>query len=455
MAAEEQRKISDLQRIGGNIGGSAKDIGGVEEYFEKIPKKEGVYFQWEMEVEGAVFALFFRGLLTLKDLSEFRMYQEGQPKEVEKGVRYYESWCYAIVQYSLNHNHFTQEELDKELGKDLDEETADLKRLPVGTKVLVKGENTRTRWRRPHLRTPGYIFGAKGEIAGSSGDWTLPELFAHGGKDITVPVYRVKFRQKDIWALYHGEEKDDIMVEVSHPWLTVLKEGEEPSEENSFYPQNPPNIDEKKDPAKKKEHEDHVHEDRGIVEQNAVNLEGEETPFKILGQAYVRLLIAKGVVTKEDIRNAIDFMDSLSTCMNGKRIVARAWNKPSFLEALVQDANKAITEEFDESLALNGTDLSVLANTPEVHNVVVCTLCSCYPMTLLGRSPAWYRNRSYRSRVVKEPRKVLAEFGTEIPSEKRVCVLDSTSEMRYMIIPERPADTEGMTEEELQTLVHS
>jgi len=163
------------------------------------------------------------------------------------------------------------------------------------------------------------------------------------------------------------------------------------------------------------------------------------------------LLIEKGILTADEIRAAIEDMDSRSPA-GGATVVARAWVDPEFKAALLEDANAACTSlGFD--MSIRELKLVAVENTPEVHNVVVCTLCSCYPRALLGLPPAWYKSFAYRSRVVNEPRAVLAEFGTTLPDNTVVRVHDSTADLRYLVLPMRPANTEGMSEEQLAALV--
>lgn len=161
------------------------------------------------------------------------------------------------------------------------------------------------------------------------------------------------------------------------------------------------------------------------------------------------LLIEKGVTTAQEIAAQIDAMDARSPA-NGAAVVARAWTDPAFREELLHDASKATREMgFD----IGPMRLIALENTADEHNVVVCTLCSCYPRNLLGLPPDWYKSRAYRARTVKEPRKVLAEFGVTLPDSTRVRVHDSTADMRYVVIPARPAGTEGWGADDLAKLV--
>jgi nitrile hydratase len=162
------------------------------------------------------------------------------------------------------------------------------------------------------------------------------------------------------------------------------------------------------------------------------------------------LLVEKGIITADEVRRQIDEVDS-RTPADGAKVVARAWVDPAFKGRLLRDAKAAVAElGFDSGEA---PVLVALENTPKVHNVVVCTLCSCYPRALLGLPPDWYKSLSYRSRAVVDPRGVLNEFGLELEPNVEVRVYDSSADMRYLVIPERPPGTERMSEAELLRLV--
>ena len=178
----------------------------------------------------------------------------------------------------------------------------------------------------------------------------------------------------------------------------------------------------------------------------------EDTPLayhQVLQMAVVSLLIEKGIFSANDMRAQIEHMDAIGPA-RGARLVARAWTDDGFRERLLADSKAAAAEL---GIDLGPIPILVMENTPETHNLVVCTLCSCYPRFLLGLPPDWYKSRSYRSRAVREPRQVLAEFGTEIGPDIDIRIHDSTADMRYMILPMRPAGTEGMSEEKLACLV--
>lgn len=168
-------------------------------------------------------------------------------------------------------------------------------------------------------------------------------------------------------------------------------------------------------------------------------------------EALEAILIERGLVEPSAIDAILDYFENQLGPMLGARVVARAWTDPAFKQRLLTDGLAAIGE-----LGLGGPQvdhLVVVENTPEVHNVVVCTLCSCYPWGLLGLPPAWYKSFAYRSRVVREPRAVLAEMGCVLPGSVEVRVWDSSAEVRYFVLPERPVDADGVSEAELAARV--
>ncbi len=168
-------------------------------------------------------------------------------------------------------------------------------------------------------------------------------------------------------------------------------------------------------------------------------------------KALESLLVEKGLVNPAALDAIIETYEHRVGPRNGARVVARAWTDPEFKAALLEDASAAVAELGYEGR--QGEHLQVVENTPELHNLVVCTLCSCYPWTVLGLPPVWYKSAPYRARAVSEPHSVLAEFGTHLPASTRIQVWDSTSEMRYLVLPMRPAGAEDFDEEALQSLV--
>ncbi|WP_241518448.1 nitrile hydratase subunit alpha [Streptomyces sp. CB03238] len=165
------------------------------------------------------------------------------------------------------------------------------------------------------------------------------------------------------------------------------------------------------------------------------------------------LLEERGIVAGAAVEEVIDAYLADSSPANGARVVARAWTDPAYRARLLADGTAAVAELGYAAGGVQKQRLRVVENTDHVHNVVVCTLCSCYPLRLLGPSPGWYRSEAYRSRVVREPRAVLAEFGLQLPEPTAVTVWDSTSETRYMVLPRRPEGTEHLDEDALAGLV--
>jgi nitrile hydratase len=196
-------------------------------------------------------------------------------------------------------------------------------------------------------------------------------------------------------------------------------------------------------------HHDHDHHDHDHPHAPPQPDDKVHSYYQILGVALKELLIEKGVVTADEVRAAIEARDMI-TPANGAKVVARAWVDPAFRERLRADGNSAVAEM---GYPMSTVRLVALENDEATHHVVVCTLCSCYPRELLGLPPSWYKSRAYRARIVREPRAVLAEFGTTLPDDVELRVHDSTADLRYLVVPRRPPGTEGMDEAALAALV--
>jgi nitrile hydratase len=186
---------------------------------------------------------------------------------------------------------------------------------------------------------------------------------------------------------------------------------------------------------------DHDHDDDPIARRNALRAEALES-----------LLVERGIVQPDLIDAVVARFEQEIGPLNGTKLVARAWVDPAFRARLVADA-WAAAEELGLATGPEHTPIIVLENTAAVHHVVVCTLCSCYPSSLLGLPPTWYKSPPYRSRVVREPRVVLREMGLDLPADVEVRVWDSSAEVRYLVLPARPAGTDGWSEEQLASLV--
>ncbi|HBK4600076.1 nitrile hydratase subunit alpha [Klebsiella michiganensis] len=168
-------------------------------------------------------------------------------------------------------------------------------------------------------------------------------------------------------------------------------------------------------------------------------------------RALESLLQEKGLIDPAALDELIDTYEHKVGPRNGAQVVARAWSDPEYKRRLMENATAAIAELGFSGI--QGEDMLVVENTPDVHNVTVCTLCSCYPWPVLGLPPVWYKSAPYRSRIVIDPRGVLAEFGLHIPENKEIRVWDSSAELRYLVLPERPAGTEGWSEAQLRELI--
>jgi nitrile hydratase len=200
-------------------------------------------------------------------------------------------------------------------------------------------------------------------------------------------------------------------------------------------------------------HHDHHDHDHAQGQRHPFQPDADDTLTypRRLEIALRELLIEKNVITADEVRAAIEDMDA-RTPARGAQVVARAWVDPAFKAQLLADANRAC-DSLGLDLGVSELKLVAVENTASVHNVIVCTLCSCYPRALLGLPPGWYKSFAYRSRVVREPRTVLSEFGLELPHDVVVRVHDSTADLRYIVLPMRPEGTETMSEAQLARLV--
>ncbi len=195
---------------------------------------------------------------------------------------------------------------------------------------------------------------------------------------------------------------------------------------------------------------DHEHDHRGDDPAPAASQEeGPPSEHEIVSRAMQELLEQKGLITADEIRRRMEIFEE-EFPYRGSRVIARAWTDPAFRKRLLADGKKACAEM---GVDLEATRLIAVENTPDVHNVIVCTLCSCYPRELLGMPPTWYKSDNYRSRVVFEPRAVLKEFGTVLPDHVTLRVHDSNADMRYVVVPMRPEGTEGWSEERLAEIL--
>lgn len=172
-------------------------------------------------------------------------------------------------------------------------------------------------------------------------------------------------------------------------------------------------------------------------------------------RALESLLIEKGIITSESVDKVIEFFEKDMGPFNGAKIVAKAWLDPTFKQRLLDDTPSAIAEmNFPRGMAgAEGEHMKAVENTPHVHNLIVCTMCSCYPWPVLGLPPYWFKDPTFRARAIREPRKVLQEFGLDVPESTQVSVWDTSAQIRWFVLPQRPTGTEGWTEEQLAAIV--
>jgi nitrile hydratase len=191
-----------------------------------------------------------------------------------------------------------------------------------------------------------------------------------------------------------------------------------------------------------------THDDHGHPHEHGHHHREPESTLSLRVRALESLLVEKKLVASDAVDRIVSAYEQDIGPHNGATVVARAWVDPRYRERLLADGSAAI-----EELGFGGVDLQVVANAPGVHNLVVCTLCSCYPHALIGLPPVWYKSFEYRSRAVREPRVVLREFGVDLPETTEIRIWDSSAELRYLVLPERPAGTERLGEAELAKLV--
>ena len=386
------------------------DVGGIEALLAaRLDTRERPYDYWERTTHALLVTLIGKRHLTVDQLR--RAVEQLHPEHYA-AFGYYEKWAAAMAHLAVESGLIDAGALADPVR---DPPPA---RFQVGDAVVVREEILASRWRKPHLRVPGYAFGARGVVERVCGAFSDPETLAFSRPGEEVPkqhLYRVRFSSAALWP--EASSTDSVDVEVYESWLAAASE---------------PTA------------HDHDHED-----------EGPYTSARRLADQLLDALVKADVVTREELRKAVERLDAIGTQQEGPRLVARAWVDPDFRTLLLRDATAAAGEL--GIAAVNSTAPTVLTaveNTSSVHNLIVCTLCSCYPLSILGLSPPWYKSRVFRARAVREPRRLLSqEFGLAIPDDVAVRVHDSTADLRYIVLPRRPAGTEGWSEADLAALV--
>ena len=442
---------------------------------------------WECRTHALLVELAATGKMTVDEL---RRGIEELDEQRYRSWGYYDKWAASIATIALERGLLTEEELDDALGRDRGGAPT---RFAVGdpVRVLVDAPGV-TRWRRPHLRCPGYVFGAVGVVERFVGVFPDPEFLAFRGCGPQQPLYRIRFTHAALgWG---GEEAaaaaSTVDVEVYGAWLEAADarqlaeanaaaaalptlhaaatcEQQQQQQQQQQQPGRSTADSGRLDHAHGHAHahahgHGHGHGSRYEVEARAVEAGEAETPGERLSEALVAALTRNGNLDAARLQAAISKVEQLAApeyssgpAALGPRLVARAWVDARFRRALLEDAQRALAEWMgvDATNATAPTKLIVVANQAGTHNLVVCTLCSCYPLSILGLSPSWYKDVKYRARCVRAPRALLAEFGTALPETTAVRVHDSTADCRYLVLPERPSGTEGWSEAELAALV--
>ncbi|KNC51841.1 nitrile hydratase [Thecamonas trahens ATCC 50062] len=470
-AAPGRRAASGFGRGPHDVGGAIVSPDEATAFKAELGKEGAPAALWEVRTHALLGLVVGKGLMTVDEL---RAGIEGLDPVAYGGLSYYEKWAFSMAQALTARGTLSPTVLETAINGDVvrgDEIDSAPVPLSVGQPVRVRREEPRPAWSRPHLRTPGYLHGAVGVVDEYWGEFPDPELLARRIEGPKLPLYSVRFLQAVLWELYDGSPHDATSVEVYHPWLEPISsealataEAAAVASMNKVHGSGRSHHDHAHDHAHAHDHDhdhDHVHEERCVVESNAIAAESEHalgegnSPLQRLSGALVEALVDSGLVSRDEVRAKIESVEKMSESGSevGARLVVEAWLDDQFRELLVADAPAAAEaigiETSNYGKATGATVLRVVENTEMVHNLVVCTLCSCYPTTLLGLSPAWYKSRTYRARAVREPRALLAEFGTRIPDEVAVKVHDSTADLRYMVLPLRPEGTEGWSREAL------
>lgn len=428
------------------------DIGGDPHNYGPIEPEQSLLF-WEQQSHSLFAVLASKNILATDELR--RTIEALTPYQYQSWS-YYEKWSAAMVSLLLEKGVLTHMELQQALfGENtLQTTTCTNPHYKAGDSVRVKRFQCGIEWKRPHIRTPGYIYGVAGIIERVCGRHGDPSFLGFGLEAPKVQLYRVQFRQQDIWPEQTNLGDDVVEVEVYEHWLEKADTFVGHEFENQTLFDHSSGDDCTSHSHAHHHGEVHAHEPRPLVEERAIRNEGPARPGQELHQVLIKLLLAKEVVTTDEIRAMSERMDTAGKKLDGATLVVEAWLDPSFEERLLSDAAAAASEIGISTSNPNApTVLTVVKNTATTHNLVVCTLCSCYPSGLLGIAPSWYKSRTYRSRAVRQPRNVLMEFGLSIPSEKRVRVHDSTADHRYMVLPERPLGTKDWSKEKLRAII--
>jgi hypothetical protein len=470
----------NTKRLSHDLGGDFNSFG----HIKAAATSSEELLQWEQQCHSLFAVLASKGILKTDQL---RYTIEGLTTSQYASWTYYEKWSAAMASLLLDKGLIAHNELQLTLfGPESSGEILPA-RFRSGDLVRVSNYEGSGRssieWRRPHIRTPGYIYGVVGTVQDVCGTFGDPSFLCLGLEAPQVWLYRVSFKMKDLWPEHESTSNDTVSVEVYEQWLeSTSAAGGHAFEDTMLFDHN----DDGRDCAHQDHHhhgshvhdshhnydnhhdhnshhenshdhthnhsDDHSHDPRPSVEERAVRVEGPPRPGKELHKALMRILLDRRIVDENEVRRMSEALDTAGAQLTGATLVVQAWLDSDFRRRLLQNPSEAALEIGINASNPNApTVLTVVPNTPNVHNLVVCTLCSCYPSGLLGIAPSWYKSSHFRARAVREPRKVLQDFGTTI--EKSIQVHDSTADHRYLVLPERPEGTEGWSPAELRTLV--
>ena len=460
---------------------------------DEVDKKEVPTEQWEVQTHALLGLVVGKGLMSVDEL---RANVEALDPEAYSALSYYEKWAYAMTQALVGRGVIDRAAVEVELNPEVGGKSQTLR---VGTPVRVKEDSHRMIYSKPHLRSPGYIHNAVGTVEAHWGAFPDPQVAALGISAPDQDLYSIRFRNCVLWELYEGSPEDASVVEVFHEWLTPISSQDLVDAESAAFSRWDEFRKERAAALDPHGHghahghghghahshgagcEPHVHETRDVVEANAIakefgldeNGDGNEDGdgegdlssmaargrvFQELSSVLVKLLVEEGHITRPELSAKMEAVEGMDATQ-GARLVAHAWKDPEFKNALLADPDAAAAsigiETSNYGKGAGGTVLRVVANSESVHNLIVCTLCSCYPTQLLGLSPAWYKSLSYRSKAIRSPRALLSEFGVDLPDDIAVNVYDSTADLRYMVLPLPPpgVDVDETSVEDLVQMV--
>ena len=421
------------------------DVGGEESWSGDLNTSPKPMARWELETHALFLSLVKKRMMKVDEL---RAGVERLDPQRYHAWSYYDKWASSMAHAALARGLVEEDDLNAALG----EVSTPLEPLfKAGAIVRVKlDERPLAKHRKPHVRVPAYVHGAVGVVEAYRGAFEDPEFLAFRGSSEAIPLYTIRFSSA---ALGWGKDDVSICAEVYQSWLESAQEKDLQEANNS--------ADDLMTNTHEEHDHDHEHWSRYETEKRAVEGEAPETPGERLTAALLLTLEAKGHLDLQEFRMMVEVVENMSAPTKpeaiGPRLVARAWKNPDFKKRLLADAQKALEDDF-QFQATNSTahtKLVAVANEPgKIHHLTVCTLCSCYPLTIIGLSPSWYKDVKYRARAVRQPRKLLRDsFGLHLPDDLSVKVLDSTADCRYIVIPEPPANLHDLDEAQLAQLV--